>query len=154
MQYPDHFLGTWQLIPELSLHATGNPPSAGLCEIQQAERADELLVRVSWRMAGETAEHSTQISGRADGVRIALPETPGARGAFAISRIDERTLESTVLRGDEVIAFARRVVSSDGDLMSVLQESRAGPGQPVRNFQVYRRVAAPASPPLSGPRRS
>jgi hypothetical protein len=139
MATSDLFLGTWQLVPELSLYAAGTPPESGLYVIAESEPG-LLSVQISWRMPGDSAEKSMQFGGRSDGSPVALPATPGAPDAFTLTRVDSHTLDSAALRAGEVVSYARRVASADGTLLAVVQESGAAAESRVRNFQVYRRA--------------
>lgn len=134
----DLFLGTWMLIPELSLYAMGIPPASGLYVIERV--ATGLVVRVEWTMQPSEPTRSTGFGGPDDGSVQAMPAgAPGPDG-FSLQRIDERTLDSSAFREGKVIAYARRVASLDGQLLSVVQESNTPDGKSFRNFQVYRRA--------------
>ena len=136
------YLGTWELIPELSLYAIGQLPASGTYVIAE-ETSGTLAIRLTWRMPGDTTERATQFGGPSDGSRVSLPTmAPGAPDAMTLSHVDDRTLDSAALRGAEIVAYARRSVSADGQLMSVVQEMIGADGHRVRNFQVYRRVQA------------
>ncbi|HEX7120987.1 MAG TPA: hypothetical protein VF178_01365 [Gemmatimonadaceae bacterium] len=136
----DRYLGTWHLIPELSLYAAGTPPQSGTYSITEAS-GGTLTLRVVWRMPGDASEHATEFGGRADAVPIPIPHEPGMPDAFTLTRIDAGTLDSAALRDGEQVAYARRAVTEDGSLMAVVQEYLTPNGQRVRNFQVYRRGA-------------
>lgn len=134
------YVGTWELIPELSLYAVGQMPSSGTYVIAR-DAPGTLALRVTWRMPGDTADRATQFGGPSDGSRVSLPTgAAGAPDAMTLTHVDDNTLDSAALRGADVVAYARRVVSGDGGLMSVVQEMTGADGHPVRNFQVYRRV--------------
>jgi protein-disulfide isomerase-like protein with CxxC motif len=64
----------------------------------------------------------------------------GAPDALTLTRIDAATLDSAALTAGQVVAFARRVASADGALLSAVQEQAAAEGRRTRNFQLYRRV--------------
>lgn len=134
----DLFLGTWQLIPELSLYAVGTPPASGLYVIERV--ATGLALRIEWTMQPDEPIRTTTFGGPDDGTVQAMPSgTPGPDG-FSLQRVDERTLDSSAFREGTVIAYARRVASHDGQLLTVVQESNLPDGKSFRNFQVYRRV--------------
>jgi len=137
---PPEYLGTWELIPELSLYAAGTPPASGTYTISR-DSAHTLSLIVSWRMPGDPTERTTQFGGPADGSRMMLAGMDGAPDAFTLTHVDERTLDSAAMRGEMTAAYARRVVSSDGSLLAVVQEVVAPDGTRLRNFQVYRRRA-------------
>lgn len=134
----DAFIGTWRLVPELSLYTTGAAPVAGTYDIVAAGPS-AIDISICYRMEGDAVDKTIHFGGRMDGSHQALPDSGAGPNAFTLTRIDERTLDSAALRGDEVLAFARRVVSLDGSLMAVMQETHIG-GEKLRNFQVYRRV--------------
>jgi len=134
----DLFLGTWQLTPELSLYAMGTPPASGLYVIERGTTG--LALRVEWTMQLGEPVRTTAFGGPDDGTVKAMPSgTPGPDG-FSLQRVDERTLDSSAFREGKVIAYARRVASHDGQLLTVVQESNLPDGKSFRNFQVYRRV--------------
>ena len=140
----DRFIGRWELIPEMSLYAVGEPPAAGLYVIEEPVPGT-MQFRVTWRMHGDQEDRSTGFAGPSDGSRTGLPVTvAGAPDALTITRVDERTLDSAALRGEERVAYARRVVSTDGALMAVVQEAVTPSGDRLRNFQVYRRAGISA----------
>jgi hypothetical protein len=138
MDEQDWFLGTWELIPELSLYEAGSAPAAGTYVI--AERDGLVQVEIHWRMEPDGAEQRTSFAAPADGSPQPLAAGTGAGpDAFSLTRVDEWTLDSAALREGQVVAFARRVASRDGKLLAVVQEAGSG-GTRARNFQVYRRI--------------
>lgn len=138
MKDTDLYLGTWDLIPELALYEYGPKPAACVYEIQCVE--GRVQARLTWTTeTGE--EQSASFGGPADGTPQPMPEgTPkGGPDAFTLTRVDERTLESSALWDGEVVATARRVASADGKLLAILQVGPRPEGVRFRNFQVYRR---------------
>jgi len=135
---PDLFIGTWQLVPELSLYTTGAAPVAGTYDIIETA-AGAIDISICYRMEGDESDKTIHFGGSVDGAHHPLPDSGAGPNAFTLTRIDRRTLDSAALRGDEVLAFARRIVSADGSLMAVVQETHTG-GEKLRNFQVYRRA--------------
>lgn len=133
------YLGTWLLIPELSVYATGTPPASGRYVIVRASDG-QLELAVTWRMPGDTSDRFTRFGGRSDGSRTQLPATDSGPDAFSLTHIDDCTLDSAAWRGENRVAYARRVTSGDGTLLAVVQEVTASDGATVRNFQVYRRA--------------
>ncbi|GAB4160874.1 MAG: hypothetical protein Fur005_17800 [Roseiflexaceae bacterium] len=135
----DRYLGVWVLLPELSLYAHGPQPTHGIYQIMASEARVQL--RIVWQMQADGPEQSTGFGGPADGTRQPLPQGGAGPDSFSITRVDAATLDSAAWRGDQMVAYARRVVSADGSLMSVVQEGLLPDGQRFRNFQVYRRQA-------------
>lgn len=132
------YLGTWELLPELSLYAAGTPPTAGTYVISRDPSG--LTLHITWRLPDDTTERSTQFGGPADSSPVPLPTTPGGADALTLTHVNDDTLDSAGLRSGETIAYARRVVSADGSLLAVVQEFTTPDGNKLRNFQVYRRA--------------
>jgi hypothetical protein len=129
------YLGAWALAPELSLYQTGAPPRSGLYRIEPADEG--VMISISWETA-DGVSLSTSFGGPADG-RVLQPSTAGAP-AFSLTHIDDATLDSAAFQNGARIAYARRAVSKEGDLLATVQEAIAPDGTVTRNFQVYRRT--------------
>lgn len=134
------YIGEWELIPELSLYASGIPPARGRYIIAQVG-AGQLALEVRWRMPGDIEDRSTKFGGVADGSHVALSPSASGADAFSLTHVDQSTLDSAAFRAGTRLAYARRVVSADGALLAVVQEHIDATGAPVRNFQLYRRAA-------------
>lgn len=136
------YVGTWELMPQLSLYEFGAPPTTGIYEIEGVE--DGVHLRVGWTVLPDGPQQSTAFGGPVDGIPQALPPGPSdqAPDAFCLTHVDDRTLDSAALRAGTVIAYARRVASADGSLLAVVQEGIRPDGSRFRNFQVYRRREA------------
>jgi hypothetical protein len=145
----DLFLGTWELVPELSLYDWG--PRPAWCTY--AIRPDAGGVRVEMRYAVEPGgpEQTVAFGGPADGSPQPLGGAAGGPDAFSLTRVDARTLDSAALRAGETLAHARRVASADGRLLAVVQEGPRPDGGRFRNFQVYRRAASRPAPARAAP---
>lgn len=138
MSTPDLYLGTWELVPELSLYDFGPLPAS--CTYHIEARDPGVHVRMQWQLAREGPESHMEFGGPADGTRRDFLGADGAPSvAFSLTRVDARTLDSRAFRGDEEIAYARRVASEDGELLAIVQEGHRPDGGRFRNFQVYRR---------------
>lgn len=140
MPTPDLFLGTWELVPELSLYDFGPLPAS--CTYHIEARDPGVHVRMRWQLAPESPESHMEFGGPADGTRHDFQGGDSAQAAtvaFSLTRVDARTLDSRAFRGEEEIAYARRVASEDGELLAIVQEGNRPEGGRFRNFQVYRR---------------
>ena len=137
----DMFLGTWTLIPELSIYEAGAKPASGLYRI--IADGETISFEVSWTTEESDKELSASFSGPSDGTKQKLPVakvTPkGAPDSFNITRIDEYTLDSTAFCKGKAVSVARRQASHDGSLLAVLQEYLLPGGKTCRNFQVYKK---------------
>lgn len=136
MSSSDRYLGAWELVPELSLYEAGQPPASGRYTIELREDG-KLMLKVQWQQATGDAPRETAFGGAPDGSPQHLPGMPGS---FSLTRLDAYTLDSSAFSDGRRVAYARRVASHDGALLSVLQEQVAPDGKRTRNFQVYRRA--------------
>jgi hypothetical protein len=136
----DLFVGHWELIPELCLYEFGSAPVSGAYRIEK--EGTKLRITIEWRMDADADPQSTGFAAPADGSMQPLVAAAPASGpdSFSLSRVDQQTLDSAAFRDEEQVAYARRVASSDGQLLAVMQEARDPDGMRYRNFQVYRRL--------------
>ena len=138
----DLYLGDWELIPELCVYEFGSAPVTGAYLI--AKQGRKLRITIEWSMSAGTEAQSTGFEAPPDGSPQPVPAgvTGSGPDTFTLTRVDERTLDSAAFRGEEQVAYARRVASVDGALLAVVQEARDPHGERYRNFQVYRRRGA------------
>jgi hypothetical protein len=141
MSDSDLYLGTWVLVPELSIYEHGPLPASATYVIEP--NGAGVRVRLRWAMAPGGPEQSVVYGGPTDGSPQALPpagDAPaGAPDALTLTRVDAHTLDSEALREGVVVAYGRRVADHTGQLLAVMQEARRPDGGRVRSFQVYRR---------------
>ncbi len=129
------YTGRWQLIPELCFYETGNAPEDATYDISVA--GPRVEVSITWTKDGE--RETIEFGGPLDG--SLHPLNPSPNSEVSCTHIDEATLESAVFIDGVRTGFARRQVSEDGSLMSVLQITASGDGAETRILQVYRRIA-------------
>lgn len=127
------FIGLWELLPELSIYQTGTPPVAGTYAISQSE--GRITFDIEWQPAGGEVQ-TMSFGAPADGAT----EDLGGGNSMTLDVVDKNTLDSTAFAQDQKIAYARRSVSADGQLLAVMQEAIKAPDKTTRNFQVYRRA--------------
>ena len=135
MSRGDRYLGAWDLVPELSLYEAGEPPTSGRYTIELREDG-RLMLKVRWQQSTGDAPREIAFGGPADG----SPQHRSDMPSFSLTRVDAHTLDSSALSDGRVVAYARRVASRDGALLSVVQEHVSADGKRTRNFQVYRRA--------------
>ena len=124
----------WLLIPELSFYEEGQPPASGTYQISVED--DAASFSITWTTV-EGQELSVEFAGLLDGQLHDVEQPEGAQASY--TRIDNQTLDSTMVMNGVEVAYARRIVSNDGELMSVLQTSVRPDGSSFRNTQVYRK---------------
>lgn len=129
----DAFLGTWVLLPEQAKYEIGQPPESGLYRL--SSNGEQYHFSVEWVDAsGES--HSTAFDGIPDGQQYAYTDNP-AVDAVSFTRVDEQTLESASFKAGELVSHARRVLSADGNSMTVSQTGVAPDGRAFTNMSVY-----------------
>jgi len=127
--------GKWELIPELSFYQQGEPPQRCLYEIL----VDGLNVefKLSWLQV-DSNEVAIEFSGIADSIPKSVTAPEGAQASYTI--VSESILENRMFISGVEMAYAKRAVSNDGQLMSVLQINTTPSGENIRITQVYKRV--------------
>ncbi|HCG6160232.1 hypothetical protein [Vibrio parahaemolyticus] len=127
--------GKWDLIPDLSFYEQGEPPQSCLYEIS----VDGLNVgfKLSW-VQTDGSEVVIEFSGQADSIPKSVATPKGAEASY--TKVSDSILESRMFIADVEMAYAKRAVSNDGNLMSVLQVNTMPSGEKTRITQVYKRV--------------
>ena len=159
MKENDNYIGTWTLVPELCIYEEGQAPLSGIYRISQSD--GHVRISIDWE-APDGSAHQIEFGAPNDGTRqpsgapgVASADAPGVASAGApgvasadapgvshlsITRVSPLILDSSAYAGaDEVAAYARRLASQDGLLLSTIQVGRRADGTSFRNFQVYRR---------------
>lgn len=131
----DAFVGTWEMLPEKNDYQLGEPPQSGLYTIAAANGGYQITM--AWRdvegVAKEAAYH-----GIADGIDYPLePET--GLDSMSMTRVSEKQLDSDAKKGDVVVAYASRILSDDGQQMTVTQSGMTPQGEPFTNTSIYMR---------------
>ena len=129
-----HYLGSWELIPELSHYSAGAPPEKGLYVIEK--HGDLIRIRVSWVKDGQ--DMATEFEAHPDGRQ--MPSGFPGVDSFSLLAEDDFTLSGDARAGGKVVSTALRRVARDGTLLSVLQENEVPGAGTMRIFQVYRRT--------------
>jgi hypothetical protein len=138
---PDLYLGTWELVPELSLYDFGPLPAS--CTYVIEGTPEGVSIDMRWTMTPGGPSSDMRFAGPIDGSRRSFASDSGSADPpvfFSLTRVDARTLDSRAFRNDVEIAYARRVASEGGDLLAIVQEGQRPDGGRFRNFQVYRRA--------------
>ncbi len=126
--------GNWELIPELSFYEQGEPPLS--CKYVISVDGLEVAFDLSWVQVDGRAMNIT-FGGSADSVPRELESPEGVAASYTL--VSDDVLESRMFVNGVETAYAKRVVSSDGQLMSVLQVNTDAQGDTLRITQVYRR---------------
>lgn len=123
---PPGFAGDWRLRPDRSRYEDGPPPARASYHIEA--RGEDV------RFAAEWLDRHGQEQ------RMGYTLRFDAGGDVTLTLVDERTLDTAVKRGGEVVAHARRVLSEDGATLTITQSSTSPDGKTVANVAVYERI--------------
>jgi hypothetical protein len=135
---PQPFVGTWELDPDpaQTVYQHGAPPRQGVYII--AYDGHQLHFDMQWTTA-EGAERSQQIDVIPNG-REQPYENPAVADTVCYTPVDQFTLDSTATKQGRVVAYARRVLSPNGNTMTITQSGTTSKGAHFENRSVYRRV--------------
>lgn len=127
MGSPDarRFEGTWKLLPERCVYQFEKPPREGTYKI--AATPEGLSFVLDWVDSDGDPRHSD--------FRL----TWAGDDPASLELVDERTLNTTVERNDQVVAHASRRLEPDGAQMEVVQQGVTPQGNPFLNRAWYQR---------------
>ena len=136
----DLFVGIWELDPSQSDYQIGTPPQSGLYRIAPDANGNGYMISMSWTDA-QGREFYAAYSAMPDGVRYAY-ENSEVADFISMTRLDDYTLDSAIYKGGERIAYSVRVLSDDGQTMTITQSGFTPDGTPFDNRSVYVRQPA------------
>lgn len=123
------------MIPELSHYQVGEAPLQGTYLIEEIDGTVQFTV--GWTGA-DGQNQSIGFGAPATGEQV-TSDFAGV-DTFSVLHEDDNTLLSDAVIAGVVVSKAVRRVSTDGSLMSVLQENADGQGGWIRIVQVYKRI--------------
>lgn len=133
----DAFIGTWQMIrPAIVL--TDTSLSAMRIVISEAEKGFHYHSETTSNDRIVTADYDADYEGQ-------LALVNGNHGLMApvkLKRIDEHTVEATYIRGMQIVATSRRVLSPDENTMTITTQTYDAEHHAVTNVTVLQRVIA------------
>ena len=135
MTKPDPFLGTWELIPDQSRYEFGRPPASGTYRITANETGYSFIIH--WTTA-DGQPMNAAYDAIPDGQQHPYENTAVA-DAVSLTRVSEQQLDSASFKAGRQIAHASRVLSADGQTMTITQSGRMPDGTPFSNHSLYRR---------------
>ena len=133
MKRKDLFLGSWRFDPAGANYQLGEPPQSGLYRIEAEDGG--YLISMEWTTV-EGKLHQLSYHGSPDGINYPY-ENPAIADTVSMTRVNEHTLDSSSIKGGVVILHARRVLSKDGQTMTVTQSGIGPQGQPYSNVSIY-----------------
>jgi hypothetical protein len=134
----DPFAGTWTLNLQRSKYPPGTLPKRMV--IQMEAVGDSIRYRSETIDAGGRTSTAEYIAGY-DGKEAIVKGRLGLLLPVSLKRVDSNTVEASYMRGFQVVATSRRVVSKDGLVMTVTTTSKDKDGNTVTNIGIYDRSA-------------
>ena len=138
MMKPDRFLGTWELIADQSRYEFGQPPAGGTYTITANETGYSFTIH--WTTA-DGQQLSAAYDAIPDGQQYPYENTAVA-DAVSMTRVNEQQLDSASFKSNRQIAHAARILSADGQTMTITQSGQTPDGTPFSNISVYQRHTA------------
>ncbi len=133
----DPFLGEWKLNVQRSVYPAGTCPKQMTIEMTATARGVQYHSNATYANGTKTqAQYVADYNGKQAAVM-------GERGFLlpvSLKRIDSRTVLASYMRGTQLIATSRRVVSPDGRRMTITTKSQPSPGKSVTSVGLYERV--------------
>jgi hypothetical protein len=133
MESVQGFLGAWKLNPAKSRYELGQPPQTGNYILEP--EGDKLKVTMQWRT--EDGKEFNQVHhGIPDGKEYTYTENP-AVDAMSMTLVDAKTLDTAALKDGQIISFARRILSDDGNIMTITMSGKTPQGTDYTNLAIY-----------------
>lgn len=126
----DPLLGHWRLVVEESLYKPGPPPRS---QRRTYERSPQGLRTVVLTVTAEGESSTVEYTTNYDSIEYRITGAPSADG-IALRKVDAHTAEATLRHAGRVIGTAQRVVSADGQRMTITFRDTRGV---VHNRAVY-----------------
>ena len=130
----DLFIGRWILDVQHSKYPAGTCPKSMVIEMETAGTGIRYHSETTYANGGKTqANYRATYNGQQAVVM-------GARGMLlpvSLKKIDHHTVVASYARLLQVVATSRRVVSADGQIMTITTISRDAAGKRVTTIGVY-----------------
>jgi hypothetical protein len=130
----DPFVGKWVLIPTQSKYPTGLHPKSMIIEIEPAGRGIHYRSQATFSN-GSTAR--SEYTADYNGKQVLVMGNRGMLLPVFLKRPDSRTVVASYTKGLQVVATSRRVVSRNGQSMTVKTVAKDQSGNSVTTIGVY-----------------
>jgi hypothetical protein len=133
----DPFLGEWKLNVQHSVYPSGTCPKQMTIEMTATARGVRYHSNATYANGATTqAQYVADYNGR----QAAVMGDRGFLLPVSLKRIDSRTVLASYMRGVQLIATSRRIVSPDGRRMTITTKSQVAPGKSVMSVGLYEKV--------------
>lgn len=131
----DRFLGHWEMDVDSNVYERGIPPIEGNYIIEQQENG--YLVKMHWTTP-DGQDMSSSYTAIPDGHEY--PIDGAGVDHMSMTRVNEHILDSDAFKDGVLVLRGRRVLSEDGQQMTITQSGKTPSGEPFTNLSIYRRV--------------
>jgi hypothetical protein len=133
----DPFLGKWKLNVRRSVYPAGACPQQMTIEMTTTARGVHYHSNTTYANGTTTqAQYVADYNGK----QAAVMGDRGFLLPVSLRRMDSRTVVASYMRGMQLIATSRRVISPDGRRMTITTQSRPSSGKWVTSVGLYERV--------------
>lgn len=133
----DLFLGEWKLNVQRSAYPAGTCPKQMTIEMTATARGVRYHSNTTYANGTST---QAQYIANYNGKQAAVMGDRGFLLPVSLKRLDSHTILASYMRGMELLATSRRVVSPDGRRMTITTKSRSSAGKSVTSVGLYERV--------------
>jgi len=133
----DPFIGKWQLDRAQSKYESGNVPQSMTITME----ADDQGIHYHSETTFSNGSHSTtEYTANYDERLTTVQQDGGVSAPVSLKRIDANTVEAQYERGFRTIATSRRVVSGDGQTMTITTLETTKEGNTITSISVFHRI--------------
>ena len=129
----DPAIGTWKLNAAKSKYTPGPPPKSAT--ITYEETADGIK-RTGESVDAEGKTTSFEYTAKYDGKDYPVTGSD-LYDTITLKRINDHTTEANLKKSGKVVTHARRVVSKDGNVMTITMTGTNPKGEKMHNVAVY-----------------
>ena len=134
MASTDPFVGNWKLDGSRSTYPRGTCPKTMMIEMRSTERGISYRSNSIYWNGGEI---HAQYTAEYDGKQVVVLGTHGMLLPVTLKRIDSHTVVASYMRGFELVASSRRVVSADGRTMTITTKFHQKRSNTIKTVGVY-----------------
>lgn len=133
----DPFVGTWKLNPQKSRYPRGACPKRMVIVMEPAGEGVRYHSETTYADGNSSrSEYTADYSGK----EAIVVGPAGLLLPVSLKRLDADTVVASYMRGMQVVATSRRVVSRDGRVMTITTTSPDKSGKKVITIGVYERA--------------
>ena len=129
----DVVIGTWNLNVAKSRYDPGPPPVSQTRVYREEKGEVKAMITTVYKNGNSATVH---YPANYDGKEYPVSGSPDTDG-ISMTRVDEYTAESVLIHAGKPIGTTKRVVSRDGQTMTITFKGVGELGEPVNNTAVY-----------------